>query len=78
MHSIMTVERIASRPGEPDAPNSHRDITALLRSIDGISLVNVVNQYLDRTTVSYESGDPSPRYERVDPLLTTAHLRRIR
>jgi len=75
MRSMITVERL---------PTSHgsyllgSDASKMLSTIVGISSVTVENQFIDRATLSYDWSDPARDFERIDHLLESKGMRRVR
>ena len=75
MRSMITIERL---------PNSHgsyllgADASKMLSTIVGISTVSIENQFIDRATLSYDWADPSRNFERIDHLLESKGMRRVR
>jgi len=75
MRSMITVERL---------PNSHGsyllgpDISKMLGTIWGISAIHIENQYIDRATVSYDWTDNDRNFDRIDNLLASKGMRRVR
>lgn len=75
MRSMITVERL---------PNSHGsyllgpDVSKMLGTIVGVSAVNIEMQYIDRATLSYDWSDPARDFERIDHLLESKGMRRVR
>ena len=75
MRAMITVERL---------PNSHGsyllgpDVSKMLGTIVGISAVSVENQYIDRATLTYDWSDPDRNFERIDGLLESKGMRRVR
>ena len=75
MRSMITVERL---------PTSHgsyllgEDVSKLLGTVVGISAVSVENQFIDRATVSYDWTDAARDFDRIDFLLKSKGMRRVR
>lgn len=75
MRSMITVERL---------PHSHGsymlgpDVSKMLGTIIGISAVSVENQYIDRATLSYDWTDADRNFDRIDNLLESKGMRRVR
>ena len=75
MRSMITVERL---------PTSHGsylvgpDVSKVLGMIAGISAVHVEHQYIDRATVSYDWADLGRDFVRIDCLLESKGMRRVR
>jgi hypothetical protein len=75
MRSMITVERL---------PTSHgsyllgADASRMLSTIVGISAVSIENQFIDRATLSYDWSDPVRDFERIDHLLESKGMRRVR
>lgn len=75
MRAMITVERL---------PNSHGsyllgpDVSKMLGTIVGVSAVSIENQYIDRATLSYDWSDPLRDFERIDHLLESKGIRRVR
>jgi hypothetical protein len=73
--AIVTVERVPSRGR---ASVAGPELVSAFEAIDGISAARIVHQFLDRTTVRFESADGSGPLERVDRMLDQLGMRRIR
>jgi hypothetical protein len=75
MRSVITIERLPTSNGSyllgPDA-------SRMLGTIAGISAVNIENQFIDRATLSYEWSDATRDFERIDHLLASKGMRRVR
>jgi hypothetical protein len=75
MRSMITVERL---------PNSHGsyllgpDVSKMLGTIFGISEVSIESQFIDRATLSYQSSELDRSFDRIDELLATKGMRRVR
>ncbi len=75
MRSMITVERL---------PNSHGSYllgagaSKMLSTIVGISDVSIEKQYIDRATLSYVWADSSRNFEKIDHLLESKGMRRVR
>ena len=75
MRAMISVERL------PDSHGSYLlgpDASRMLSTVVGISEVNIENQFIDRATLSYEWTDPARDFARIDQLLETKGMRRIR
>ncbi|MEP7041988.1 MAG: hypothetical protein ABI843_02930 [Dokdonella sp.] len=53
------------------------DAAAMLRSIRGVSAVNVDRQHLDRATLSFEAVDRHSLLARIDQLFESRGLHRV-
>jgi hypothetical protein len=75
MRSMITIERLPASHGSyligPDA-------SKMLGTILGISAVHIENQYIDRATLSYDWTDLGRDFVRIDNLLESKGMRRIR
>jgi hypothetical protein len=75
MRSMITVERL---------PQSHGsyllgpDVSKMLGTIVGISAVSIENQFIDRATLSYDWSDADRNFDRIDNLLESKGMRRVR
>jgi len=54
------------------------DVSKMLRTIFGISEVNIESQFIDRATLSYQSAEIDRNFDRIDELLATKGMRRVR
>jgi hypothetical protein len=75
MRTMITVERLPASNGSyllgPDA-------SRMLSTIVGISAVSIERQFIDRATLTYEWSDPARDFERIDHLLESKGMRRVR
>lgn len=75
MRSTMTVERL------PDSHGSYLlgpDVSRMLGTILGISEINIENQFIDRVILSYRWSSENQDFDRIDNLLATKGMRRVR
>jgi len=75
MRSMITVERLPSSYG---SYLLGLDAAKVLAAVTGISEVHVENQYIDRATLSYDWSDEQRDFERIDQVLDSKGMRRIR
>ena len=75
MRSTITIERL---------PTSHgsyllgEDVSRILATVVGISAVKIETQFIDRATISYDWSDPARDFDRIDFLLKSKGMRRVR
>lgn len=74
MRSTIMIERLPTSNGSYLLGD---DASRLLSTIAGVSAVSVVNQFIDRATVSYEWSDPARDFDRIDFLLKSKGMRRV-
>ena len=75
MRSMITVERL---PSSYDSYLLGLDAAKVLAAVTSISEVHVENQYIDRATLSYDWSDEQRDFERIDQVLDSKGMRRIR
>jgi len=75
MRSMITVERLPTSHGSYLLGD---DISRILGTMVGVSAVHVENQFIDRATVSYDWSDPTRDFDRIDFLLESKGMRRVR
>jgi hypothetical protein len=75
MRSMITVERLPTSHGSYLLGD---DVSKLLGTVVGISAVNIENQFIDRATVSYDWTDAGRDFDRIDFLLKSKGMRRVR
>ena len=72
---IITVERLPTSHGSYLLGD---DVSKILRTVAGVSAVQVESQFIDRATVSYSWSDPDRDFDRIDFLLKSKGMRRVR
>ncbi len=75
MRSMITVERLPTSHGSYLLGD---DVSKILGTVVGISAVNIENQFIDRATVSYDWTDATRDFDRIDFLLKSKGMRRVR
>ena len=75
MRSTITVERLPTSHGSYLLGD---DVSRILSTVVGVSAVHVENQFIDRATVSYNWSDPARDFDRIDFLLKSKGMRRVR
>jgi hypothetical protein len=75
MRAMITIERL------PQSTGSYLlgpDVSKILSTIYGISAVHIENQYIDRATLSYDWTDADRNFDRIDNILSSKGMRRVR
>ena len=75
MRAMITIERL------PQSTGSYLlgpDVSEMLSTIYGISAVHIENQYIDRATLSYDWTDADRNFARIDNILESKGMRRVR
>ena len=75
MRSMITVERLPSSYG---SYLLGLDAAKILSAVRGVCEVHVESQYIDRATLSYDWSDGAHDFERIDQVLDSKGMRRIR
>jgi hypothetical protein len=74
MRNTITVERSATSYGSYLVG---ADATRVLVAISGITAIQVEKQYIDRATISFESSERSPNFDRIDAMLQLKGMQRV-
>ena len=75
MRSTITVERLRTSHG---SYLLGEEVSGILGTVVGVSAVKVENQFIDLTTVSYDWTDTARDFDRIDFLLKSQGMRRVR
>ena len=75
MRSTITVERLPTSYGSYLLGD---EVSRILGTVVGVSAINVENQFIDRTIVSYDWTDAARDFDHIDFLLKSKGMRRVR